>query len=303
MIPTPTGRESQPGPAAGPLPFPSTIRRVLCPTDFADDPDTAFGHARLVAERFDAELTLFHAIDVRKVARTVADGAPLAEGLRRAEMEAARRLEMRAARTTAVTRITVDYGLSPQQAVVAAIAARRPDLTVMSTHGRRGIAHLMMGSVAETAIEEGRLPILCVRRRHAAVPAPYRRILVPTDLRSRGAFPVAALLARAFGARVVALHAVPFQRASVSGLPQALETAVPGEAEVVRFLAPEFAGVAVAARIELGPGWEIIPAVADEEACDLVVMSTHRHDSLADAILGSRAERIVTMAPCPVIVV
>ena len=111
------------------------------------------------------------------------------------------------------------------------------------------------------------------------------------------------MVARAFAAQVVAVHSVPFARASLSGLPQALETAVPGKEDVIRFLQPEFLGLSVTARVELGPGWEIIPSVAVEEGCDLIVMSTHRHDSLIDAVVGSRAERIAALAPCPVIVV
>lgn len=286
-----------------PLSFPSSIRRILCPTDLSEPSDTAFAHACLIAERFDAELTIFHSIDVRRVARSLGSGAPLAKAMRDAEAEAARHIDARVRGASARTRVNLDFGLSPHRAVASAIAAGRPDLTVMSTHGRRGIAHLLKGSVAETAIEEGGRPILCVRGRHHGPALPYRRLLVPTDLRSRGAFPIGALLARAFAAEVVALHAVPFARASLSGVPQALETAVPEEAEVIRFLQPEFLGLSVTARVELGPGWESIPAIAGEEGCDLIVMATHRHDSLADAMLGSRAERIAAVAPCPVLVV
>jgi nucleotide-binding universal stress UspA family protein len=288
---------------AGPLPFPADIRRILCPTDLSDESDTAVAHAFLIAERFDSEVTLFHSIDVRKVARVAGRGAPFVEALRRAETDAARYLDVRARRTSARTRVSVDYGLSPYQAVEGAIAAGRPDLTVMSTHGRRGIAHLLKGSVAETAIEKGGRPILCVRGRHHGPALPYRRLLVPTDLRSRAAFPIGALMAAVFGAEVVALHVVPFARASLSGVPQVLDAPVPNQAEVARFLEPEFHGLPVTARVELGPGWEVIPSIAAEESCDLIVMSTHRHDSLADAMLGSRAERIATLAPCPVIVV
>jgi nucleotide-binding universal stress UspA family protein len=302
MIPS-TPRPHDHARNAGLLPFPSDIRRILCPTDLSDESDTAVAHAFLIAERFDSEVTLFHSIDVRKVARVAGRGAAFVEALRRAASEATRHLDVRVRRTSARTRVTVDYGLSPYPAVAEAIAAGRPDLTVMSTHGRRGIAHLLKGSVAETAIEKGGRPILCVRGRHHGPALPYRRLLVPTDLRSRAAFPIGALMAAAFGAEVVALHVVPFARASLSGLPQALDAAVPSEAEVARFLEPEFHGLPVTARVELGPGWEVIPSIAGEEGCDLIVMSTHRHDSLADAMLGSRAERIATLAPCPVIVV
>ncbi len=289
-------------PVPRPWPFPLTLRRVLFPTDLRSESDAAFSHAVLVAEHFHAELRLFHSIDVRQVGRTVGGGAPMAEAMRVAEESAIRFLEARAAQTSARTRVTVEYGLSPHQAVVAAIAAAGADLTVMSTHGRTGFAHALLGSVAETAIEEGGRPTLCVRARHAA-PAAYRRILVPTDLRARGAFPFAAFLARGFGAQVVAVHVVPFTRASFSGLPQALDSAVPTEEDVLRFLAPDFDGTSVRTRVELGPGWGSIPRIAREERCDLIAMPAGHRDHLTGAVLGSHAERTVAMAPCPVLVV
>jgi nucleotide-binding universal stress UspA family protein len=111
------------------------------------------------------------------------------------------------------------------------------------------------------------------------------------------------VIAEAFHSEVVAVHVVPFERASLSGLPQGLPAPLPGDGEVAGFLEPEFRGVRVSARVTLGPGWEILPSIAAEEGCDLIVMSTHRHDSVGDAIFGSRAERIVAVAPCPVVVV
>jgi nucleotide-binding universal stress UspA family protein len=284
------------------LAFRSSIHRVLCPTDLSPGGDAAIAHARLIAERFGAHLTLYHSIDLRHVLRT-SGSIPLADGIRRAELAAIRHLETRVAGTSTTKQVLVDYGMSPHDAVSAAIAARCPDLTVMWTHGRRGIAHLLKGSVAETAIEETARPTLCVRGGHEAAPRGYRRILVPTDLHARGAFALAAAIARAFEAEVVALHLVPLSRVSLSGLPEALDAHVPDAADVARFLLPEFDDLPVRARVELGPGWEAIPAVAGEERCDLVVLTTHRHDSLADGMLGSHAERIAAIAPCPVLVV
>jgi nucleotide-binding universal stress UspA family protein len=40
-------------------------------------------------------------------------------------------------------------------------------MIVMGTHGRRGIAHLLMGSVAESVIRTARCPVLTVKSRHA----------------------------------------------------------------------------------------------------------------------------------------
>jgi nucleotide-binding universal stress UspA family protein len=280
--------------------FRSTIHRVLCPTDLSPASDGAITHASVIAEAFGADLTLYHSIDLRHLVRKT---GPLADAIRRAELAAVRHLEGLAGRTSAETRIVVDYGLSPHEAVAASIASRRPDLTVMATHGRRGIAHLLHGSVTETALEESGRPILCVRGSHQRTPRGYRKILVPTDLESRAAFPLASLIARGFGAEVVALHLVPSGRTLLGSLPQAVTGELPTAKDVVRFLGPEFDGIPMRARLELGTGWEAIPTVAGEEGCDLVVLSTHRHDSFADGMFGSHAERIAAVSPCPVLIV
>ena len=291
---------SQGGPRAAGRP---AIRRILCPTDLSAASDAAFAHAVLLAETFQAALTVYHAIDLRKVARRSGRGLAMADALRRAELAAAREIEERFRGGARGVRVRIEYGLAPAQAVAAAIAAERPDLTVMSTHGRRGLAHLVLGSIAETAIERGGRPVLCVRGRRHAPAGPYHRILVPTDLRSRSAFPIAAALADGFASEVVALHVVPFERASLTGMPQEVPARIPTNGEVAGFLEPELRGLRVRGRVALGPGWEVIPELAREEGCDLVVMSTHRQDSLGDTLLGSRAERVVTAAHCPVVVV
>ena len=279
------------------------VRRVLHPTDLDEASDVAFAHACLVAERFGAELTVYHSIDLRKVAR-VAGRGEMADALADAERAALRHIEARTARTPASTRVRVEYGLVPHQAIVAAIAAGKPDLTVMSTHGRRGLGHLVLGSVAETAIEEGGRPILCVRgRAHPAPAGGYRRILVPTDLRSRDAFPMGAAMAEAFAAEVVALHVVPFALVSLARLPGEPLFDRPSDADVAAFVEPEFEGLRVSARVAPGVGGNAIAQLAGEERCDLIVMSTHRHDGLGDRVLGTRAERIVSVAPCPVLVI
>ena len=74
-----------------------------------------------------------------------------------------------------------------------------PDLVVMATHGRDGLAQLFLGSVTETVMRLGRCPVLGVREPQHGVALPFRRILVPTDLSPalRRPFALGALLARA----------------------------------------------------------------------------------------------------------
>ena len=62
-------------------------------------------------------------------------------------------------------------------------------------------------------------------------------------------------------------------------------------------------GVTVGTRLETGSAPETIARVAGEERADLVVVGTHGRSGLDRIILGSVAERVVRIAPCPVLVV
>ena len=57
---------------------------------------------------------------------------------------------------------SVWYG-PPVRAIVDAAAFRKPDLIVMSTHGRTGLGRLVLGSVAESVLRSTSTPILLLR--------------------------------------------------------------------------------------------------------------------------------------------
>jgi nucleotide-binding universal stress UspA family protein len=202
--------------------------------------------------------------------------------------------------------VVVQRGTDARQALVAYLRQARPDLTVMATHGREGLSHILLGSVTERALEGGDAPILCVREPEHGVAMPYRRILVPTDLTasSRRAFPLAALLARRFAAEVLVAHYTQVRApSSLSGVPDLVESRVPGDGVVHEFLQQAFDGVPLEIRVDLGSPWEKILETARDEKADVIVLSTHGPDSLSDRVLGSHAERVVRHAPCPVLVV
>lgn len=283
----------------------AVLREILFPSDLSPRSDRALDHARLLAQRFGARLTIYHAVEVPRSDLVEGPWDPEHEMWRRAERAARERLERRSPDLGVETRVVVERTTSAHRALVSLIRTTRPDLTVMATHGREGLAHLVLGSVTEMAIQHGRCPVLCVREPQHGAALPYRRILVPTDLSeaSRRAFALAAILARGFEAEVVAVHVarVPVKRA-LTGVAEAVEAAVPTDATLRRFLDPEFAGLAVACRTPLGEAWDQIVEAARVEKADVIVMSTHGHDSLGDRVLGSHTERVARHAPCPVLV-
>ena len=202
------GREALAAPTQRPVLQPEVaIAEILFPSDLSPESDRAFHHARFLAERYGARLTLYHAVQVPHLE---ADGPwdLTPQIAQRAETAAREHLERRLEGLRTRSNIVVESVESVHRAVVRYIHAMPPDLTVMATHGRSGLAHLFLGGVTEKVVQHGKHPVLCVREPDHGVALPYRRILVPTDLSpaSRRAFPIAARLARTFEAEVIAVH-------------------------------------------------------------------------------------------------
>jgi nucleotide-binding universal stress UspA family protein len=283
--------------------MPVAIRHVLCPSDLSPASDVALGHARFLALRFGARLTLYHAVQAFR-SQDHGPSDPVDEAWRRAAERVRGHLDCLAGRLPTEFDIVVERGQSAHQALVAYTLKTRPDLIVMATHGREGLAHLLAGSVTETVLRRGPCPVLCVREPEHGVALAYRRILVPTDLSpaSRRAFPLAALLARRFESEVLALHVAQVEAPrNLMGVSHAVEGS-PSEAEVARYLERDFRDVRVTPRVLIGAAWNAIVETARAERVDLIVMSTHGHDSLSDSLIGSHAERVVRHAPCPVLI-
>jgi nucleotide-binding universal stress UspA family protein len=281
----------------------ATIRSVLFPSDLTPESDRALEHARFLAASFGARLTLYHVVEV-PAPRGLVNRGTEEEASRRAAESAREHLERHARLLPVESEVIVAREPSAHRALASHILDTQPDLTVMATHGREGFTRFFLGSVAEGVVQEDSCPVLCVREPEHGVALPYRRILVPTDLSiaSRRAFPIASLLARRFDAEVLALHVANVKAPrNLLGVSYAVE-ASPSEERVRRFLDPEFRDVRVTTRVLFGSAWERIVETARTERVDLIVMSTHGHDSLADRIVGTQTERVVRHAPSPVLV-
>jgi nucleotide-binding universal stress UspA family protein len=182
-----------------------TLRRILFPTDLSEKSDQAFAHARLLAEAFGATLVLYHAVEEPAHAEPHWAFDHALDCWRAAERVARHDLARRASGLAVPHELVVERRSGAPRALVDLVRTSQPDLVVMATHGREGLAHLFLGSVAEEVMRQGHRPVLCVRQPSCA--RGYRRILVPTDpsAASRRAFPLAALLAHPFGAEVLAM--------------------------------------------------------------------------------------------------
>lgn len=138
-----------------------------------------------------------------------------------------------------------------------------------------------------------------------------RHILAPTDFSacSKQAVDYAFALARQFGAKLSLLHVIePPDLTGVGTIPPDLakKLLVNQERDAHRELSTllpeaEAAQVDVAHHVIIGTPYRKILAIAAAEHVDLIVMGTHGRTGLSHLVLGSVAERIVRLAPCPVL--
>ena len=148
--------------------MPTTIRKVLVPTDFSPRSDEALRYAAGLATALEASIVVVHVIQEPFVAGGewdlyVRDAPEVRERLYsdvRSRLSAiATDLEQRGQHVTTDIR----FG-SARDGIVKAGVAAGVDLIVMSTHGRSGLPHLLLGSVAEHVIRGADCPVLAVRQ-------------------------------------------------------------------------------------------------------------------------------------------
>ena len=149
---------------------PRSWKRILVPTDFSDPSSEAMTTAMAFAQLSGATLDLVHVaveatfalpppidvatmpIDMTKMMERVTDGL-------RAE-------EKRVSATGLRCETAVLIG-RPDAEIVARATATGAELIVMGTHGRSGLAHALLGSVAERVVQHSPCPVLIVPKRPA----------------------------------------------------------------------------------------------------------------------------------------
>jgi nucleotide-binding universal stress UspA family protein len=140
------------------------ISQILVATDFSSQAGKALVWARSLAHAFAAKLVLLHVIDIFSVAEMgcVMGGVdPLA--LLREQAHKCMR-ELKAIVPDAQTMIREG---SPRPAIVEVALELNCQMIVMGTHGRSGLAHLLLGSVAEYVVRNSEVPVLTVRARES----------------------------------------------------------------------------------------------------------------------------------------
>ena len=144
------------------------ITRILVPTDFSEASDTALAEARDLAATLGARLRIVHVFDDPFVASVIsADGQMVMPPDLRASLMQEADARLRQSLGTGVTRDHGEEAALLTGPVAASIVddarTHAVDLILMATHGRGGMAHLLLGSVAERVVRTAPCPVMTVR--------------------------------------------------------------------------------------------------------------------------------------------
>ncbi|MCI0457235.1 MAG: universal stress protein, partial [Gemmataceae bacterium] len=158
--------------SAGASPSPLTptkidLHRILVPTDFSKHSQTALKYAVALAEKFGAEIHLLHVVQDFAVflPDAVTAGPPVLPPVD----------QLTAAVRDALARVIRENKLeplpihsearegTPYHEIIAFAQEKDIDLIIMGTHGRGGLAHLLLGSVTEKVVRKAPCPVLTVR--------------------------------------------------------------------------------------------------------------------------------------------
>lgn len=150
--------------AAAATPF--RIKKILVPIDFSDCSKKALQYAIPLARQHDAEITLLYAISVPSYSSGEYGAVDFAtvESEMRTTGERNLAALVKEIGEDVTTRAVVLNG-APTAEIVEFARELPADIIIVSTHGRTGLKHVFLGSVAEHVVRQAPCPVLIVRER------------------------------------------------------------------------------------------------------------------------------------------
>ncbi len=140
------------------------FRNILCPIDFDANSPGALEFAGNIAQETGAKIHLLHVVPWTVAAVPIDASQVLAE-LKQSATTRLRQLAMEKLDGRVANEVIVTVATDPGAEVVRLAEELKADVVIMATHGRKGLSHLVLGSVAERVVRESPCPVLTLRAR------------------------------------------------------------------------------------------------------------------------------------------
>jgi nucleotide-binding universal stress UspA family protein len=135
----------------------------LVPTDFGSPSGRAVETAAELARTFGSQLTLLHIweIPVYPYMEFLLETPDLVASVEAAATQRLAEALAQVRKSVPDARSILKMGV-PWQQILDTISKEQPDLVVMGTHGRKGVSHALLGSVAEKVVRLSPVPVMTV---------------------------------------------------------------------------------------------------------------------------------------------
>lgn len=277
------------------------LNRILYATDFSPASVAALPWISAIARKYGSHLFVAHVWTPPPYTMITSETEGEVEELEQNRARD-RAKELLAKQLAGVPATVVVRSGSPLQEITAIVREQNIDLVILTTHGRSGLKHLSMGSVAEELLRNLPCPVLTVGP-HVATgmmeKAELKHILFPTDFSdaSRAALPFLSSLAAEYKAPMTLLHVLPTETAinpaamAREGSKELRDTLSPF---LDRHCSPEYV-------VDFGNPVERTLAYARSRHSSLIGLGLKPANCLATRFCKTLPYRIILEAGCPVL--
>lgn len=289
------------------------LQKILVPIDFSEYSDSAFQYALGFAKNIQAHLTLIHVeVLINSLQPEALFGATKMEKTIRkvlSDIQGQLKERIDAAKAEGVSAdYAVIQGKSAANSILEYVQQNPYDLIIMGTHGRTGIKHFILGSIAEKLVRLSPTPVLTLHK--STQKFRLKHILMPVDFSefSLKAVEYGTEIARRFQSEITLLHVIeslPYPAFYPEGFSPAFDFDPQLRQRINENLDTILhdAELPVHRVIRMGtPSTEIVH-YAQKKDIDLILMSTRGLTGLEHILIGSTTERVVRMSEVPVLTI
>jgi nucleotide-binding universal stress UspA family protein len=141
-----------------------SLRQILVPVDFTETSDRALDYAVEVARKFDASITVLHAYQIPVYGFPEGAYITSADVASQLSTAAQGRLDamVESQKLAGVPMVSLLRDGVAWEEINTVAQENKADLIIIGTHGRRGLARALLGSVAENVIRTAKIPVLVI---------------------------------------------------------------------------------------------------------------------------------------------
>lgn len=291
------------------------INKILIPTDFSRCAEQAFTHAIYFADKYQSELHILNVNTLFADYPELISNNSVTNDIRSMSENSINKQISKMIDNVTLENLEIfksqKRGISAAATILEYSQDNDIDLIVMGTHGRRGLGYLFLGSVAEEVVRFSTCPVFTIREEDQPKPIEkFTNILVPIDFSERSylSLKYAKEIANLYNSKLQLLHVIEdtipaayslVGESSIYSLFPDLEDKTKKRLENL-FNVTDGSGVKHENYIVNGHAAKVILNFAKTHNTNLIVIATHGLTGTEHFLIGSVAEKVVRMAPCPV---